>query len=79
MLLGLLSLWNISFLGYPARALLPYCQALSKFAPHIQQVSMESNGKGVDMEGRPLSFEVSARAGSAGGRRCTRPRRPCRA
>ena len=60
-LLGLLSLWNISFLGYPARALLPYCQALSKFAPHIQQVSMESNGKGVDMEGRPLSFEVSAR------------------
>ena len=62
-LLGLISLWNISFLGYPARALLPYCQALAKFAPHIQQVSMESNGKGVDMDGRPLSFEVSASCG----------------
>ena len=37
-LLGLLSVWNVSFLGYPARAILPYCQALSKLAPHIQQV-----------------------------------------
>jgi glucose-6-phosphate isomerase len=56
-LLGLAQLWNISFLGYPVRAILPYCQALSKFAPHIQQVSMESNGKGVDMSGSPLPFE----------------------
>ena len=37
-LLGLASVWNVSFLGYPARAILPYCQALSKLAPHIQQV-----------------------------------------
>ena len=36
-LLGLASVWNVSFLGYPARAILPYCQALSKLAPHIQQ------------------------------------------
>jgi len=55
--LGLVNLWNISFLHYPARAILPYCQALSKLAPHIQQVSMESNGKGVDMAGNPLKFE----------------------
>jgi hypothetical protein len=33
-------------------------QALSKLAPHIQQVSMESNGKGVDIEGNPLPFEA---------------------
>eukprot|EP00897_Mesotaenium_endlicherianum_P002557 jgi/Mesen1/2329/ME000155S01433 len=45
-LLGLLSVWNVSFLGCPARAILPYCQALAKLAPHIQQLSMESNGKG---------------------------------
>lgn len=38
-LLGLASVWNVSFLGYPARAILPYCQALSKLAPHIQQVA----------------------------------------
>lgn len=57
-LLGLLSVWNVSFLGYPARAILPYCQALSKLAPHIQQVSMESNGKGVDINGKPLPFDA---------------------
>jgi glucose-6-phosphate isomerase len=57
-LLGLLSVWNVSFLGYPARAILPYAQALEKFAPHIQQVSMESNGKGVSIDGVPLPFEA---------------------
>ncbi|XP_057519059.1 glucose-6-phosphate isomerase, cytosolic [Amaranthus tricolor] len=57
-LLGLLSIWNVSFLGHPARAILPYCQALEKFAPHIQQVSMESNGKGVSIDGKVLPFEA---------------------
>lgn len=56
-MLGMLSLWNVSFLGYPSRAILPYTQALAKLAPHIQQVSMESNGKGVDMDGRPLPYQ----------------------
>ena len=56
--LGLLSVWNVSFLGYPARPILPYTQALEKFAPHIQQLSMESNGKGVSIDGVPLNFEV---------------------
>ncbi|KAL8523754.1 hypothetical protein ACS0TY_013645 [Phlomoides rotata] len=56
--LGLLSVWNVSFLGYPARAILPYTQALEKFAPHIQQVSMESNGKGVSIDGVPLPYEA---------------------
>ncbi|KAL2621065.1 hypothetical protein R1flu_001270 [Riccia fluitans] len=57
-LLGLMSVWNVSFLGCDARAILPYCQALAKLAPHIQQVSMESNGKGVSIDGVPLSFEA---------------------
>ncbi|KAG0547373.1 hypothetical protein BDA96_01G074300 [Sorghum bicolor] len=57
-LLGLLSVWNVSFLGYPARAILPYSQALEKLAPHIQQLSMESNGKGVSIDGIPLPFET---------------------
>lgn len=56
-LLGLLSVWNVSFLGYPARAILPYCQALAKLAPHIQQVAMESNGKGVAIDGTRLPYE----------------------
>ena len=57
-LLGLLGVWNSSFLGHATRALLPYCQALCKLAPHIQQVDMESNGKRVDVHGKPLSFEA---------------------
>ena len=57
-ILGLLGVWNTTFLGYSTRAILPYCQALSKLAPHIQQVSMESNGKGVDITGHPLSYDV---------------------
>ncbi|CAI5958871.1 unnamed protein product, partial [Closterium sp. NIES-65] len=56
-LLGLISIWNVSFFGNPARAILPYCQALQKLAPHIQQVSMESNGKGVSIDGEVLPYE----------------------
>lgn len=54
MLLGLLSVWNVSFLGHPCRAILPYQEALGKLAPHIQQLSMESNGKGVAIDGTAL-------------------------
>lgn len=42
-LMGLLSVWNSTFLGCHARAILPYCQALSKLAPHIQQVRCTAN------------------------------------
>jgi glucose-6-phosphate isomerase len=57
-ILGLLGVWNSSFLGHGSRALLPYCQALLKFAPHIQQVDMESNGKRVALDGSELPFEA---------------------
>jgi len=57
-LLGLFGIWQSSFLGRPARALLPYCQSLLKLAPHIQQVDMESNGKRVTAEGVVLPFEA---------------------
>ena len=57
-LLGLYGVWNSSFLGHSTRALLPYCQALLKLAPHVQQLDMESNGKRVDLDGKPLPFEA---------------------
>lgn len=41
-LLGLTGVWNTTFLGYPSMAILPYTQALSKLAPHIQQVLLLS-------------------------------------
>ncbi|TDH68197.1 hypothetical protein CCR75_003235 [Bremia lactucae] len=57
-IMGLLGVWNSSFLGHSSRALLPYSQALMRFAAHIQQVDMESNGKRVTMEGNTLPFEA---------------------
>lgn len=56
-LLGLLGVWNSSFLHYSARAILPYAQALVRFAAHIQQVDMESNGKRVAVDGTVLPYE----------------------
>ncbi|TYZ63830.1 hypothetical protein PybrP1_007576 [[Pythium] brassicae (nom. inval.)] len=57
-LMGLLGVWNSSFLGHASRALLPYSQALLRFSAHIQQVDMESNGKRVTVEGVDLPFEA---------------------
>lgn len=58
-LLGaLLSVWNHNFLKYPTLAFVPYSEALSRFSAHIQQVSMESNGKHIDRFGRPVHFET---------------------
>lgn len=57
-LMGLIGVWNSTFLGYSSRALLPYQQALLKLAPHIQQVDMESNGKRVCLDGSELNMEA---------------------
>ena len=54
LILGLLGVWNSTFMGYGTRALLPYAQALKRFPAHIQQVDMESNGKRVALDGTPL-------------------------
>ncbi|CDI80540.1 glucose-6-phosphate isomerase, putative [Eimeria acervulina] len=55
MLMGLASVFNSSVLGLNCVAVLPYCQAMHRFAAHIQQLTMESNGKGVDMNGQRLA------------------------
>jgi glucose-6-phosphate isomerase len=52
---ALLSVWNIGCLGYPACAIIPYAEPLARLAPHIQQLNMESNGKNVTVDGKPLS------------------------
>jgi glucose-6-phosphate isomerase len=57
-LMGLLGVWNATFLGHASRALLPYSQALLRFPAHIQQVDMESNGKRVSISGETLPFET---------------------
>ncbi|PXF42555.1 Glucose-6-phosphate isomerase, cytosolic 1A [Gracilariopsis chorda] len=57
-LMGLMGVWNMSFMGYKSRAMHPYTEALNKLPAHIQQVDMESNGKHVSRHGVDLDFEV---------------------
>jgi glucose-6-phosphate isomerase len=40
-IMGLIGVWNMSFLGYSARTILPYSEALLKLPAHIQQLDME--------------------------------------
>ncbi|HEX2147120.1 MAG TPA: glucose-6-phosphate isomerase [Pseudorhizobium sp.] len=54
MLLGLLGFYHRNVLGYPSRAILPYDQRLSRFPAYLQQLDMESNGKGVTVDGTPV-------------------------
>lgn len=52
LLSALIGIWNNNFLGYPALGIIPYADPLSKLAPHIQQLYMESDGKSVTRDGR---------------------------
>ncbi len=55
-LLALLGVWNVDFLGMHAHAVLPYSHRLRLLPAYLQQLEMESNGKGVDREGRPVAY-----------------------
>ncbi|UVC09326.1 glucose-6-phosphate isomerase [Rhizobium sp. TH2] len=54
MLLGLIGFYQRNVLGYTSRAVIPYDQRLSRFPAYLQQLDMESNGKGVVMDGSPV-------------------------
>ena len=58
-LLGLLDVWYRNFHGYASRSIAPYHQGLRRLPAYLQQLEMESNGKGVDMAGRALLFATS--------------------
>lgn len=51
MILALLGTWNRNFLGLPSHVVVPYDQNLARFPAHLQQLDMESNGKGVTRDG----------------------------
>jgi len=57
-LLGLLSIWNNNFLGAHTVAVLPYEQYLKRFPAYLQQLTMESNGKHVTLEGKKVDYET---------------------
>lgn len=51
---AMISIWNNNFLGYETSAIIPYSTPLSRLPAHVQQLYMESNGKGVTQDGVPL-------------------------
>ena len=58
MLDALIGVYERNVLGYPATAVLPYSQALSRFPAHLQQLDMESNGKSVNRFGEPVNYQT---------------------
>ena len=60
LLAALISIWNINFLDYPAQGLIPYSSPLAKLAAHVQQLSMESNGKSVTVSGEPVGVSCGS-------------------
>ena len=56
MLDALIGVYERNVLQYPATAVLPYSQALSRFPAHLQQLDMESNGKSVNRRGEPVCY-----------------------
>jgi glucose-6-phosphate isomerase len=58
-LLGLLTVWYSDFFGAQTQAVLPYDQYLKRFPAYLQQLTMESNGKSVTLDGAPVDVETS--------------------
>lgn len=56
--LALLSVWYNNFFGAESEALIPYTQYLQKLAPYLQQGTMESNGKSVGRDGKPVDYQT---------------------
>ncbi len=55
-LMALLSIWNNDFLGAETVAVLPYEQYLKRFPAYLQQLTMESNGKHVTLDGKQVTY-----------------------
>jgi len=57
--LGLLDVWYRNFHGFTSRCIAPYSHGLRRLSAYLQQLEMESNGKGVDWQGRLLPYATS--------------------
>jgi glucose-6-phosphate isomerase len=55
-LMGLLAIWYADFFGAETVAVLPYDQYLKRFPAYLQQLTMESNGKHVTLDGQPVDY-----------------------
>ena len=57
-ILALLSVWYNNFFGAESEAIIPYTQYLQKLAPYLQQGIMESNGKSIGRDGKPVNYQT---------------------
>lgn len=57
-ILGLLSIWYSNFFGAETVAVLPYDQYLNRFPAYLQQLTMESNGKHVTLDGASVTYQT---------------------
>src|SRR5690606_37968244 len=57
--LAMIDIWYNNFFGAASEAILPYDQYLHRFAAYFRQGNMESNGKSVDRNGMPVSYQTS--------------------
>jgi glucose-6-phosphate isomerase len=57
-LLALLTVWNTDFFGAETVAVLPYEQYLKRFPAYLQQLTMESNGKHVTLDGKKVNYQT---------------------
>ena len=58
-LAGVVGVWNINFLQLPTHAVLPYDDRLKRFPAYLQQLEMESNGKSVTQDGKPVEWQTA--------------------
>jgi glucose-6-phosphate isomerase len=58
-LMGLLAVWHSNFFDAPTVAVLPYDQYLKRFPAYLQQLTMESNGKHVTLDGRRVAYQTA--------------------
>jgi len=57
-LLAMISIWNINFLDIHSHAILPYDGRLARLPAYLQQLEMESNGKSVNRDGKPVDYST---------------------
>lgn len=57
-IMGLLAIWNNNFLRSSTVAVLPYADDLKRFPAYLQQLTMESNGKHVTLDGAPVGYDT---------------------
>jgi glucose-6-phosphate isomerase len=58
-IMGLIGLWNIEDNHAAGLSIAPYCHGLRSFPSYLQQLEMESNGKGVDIDGKPILYRTA--------------------